>query len=81
MPEFSAEERSALLKLRYIGPTTLKRLESIGVYSFKQLAQADCRILCEHIEADSGIKGWATHSLAIAGVSHAIDYARNACTK
>ena len=36
---FSAEEKTALLALKGVGPTVVLRLEQLGIHSFAQLAK------------------------------------------
>ena len=79
MLRFSDSEKRLLLKAKYVGHTIIKRLEDIGVSNLQDLSLADATMLCHIIEADSGIKGWGTHTLALQAISNAIDVAKEYC--
>lgn len=75
---FSDEERALLMNTPMVGKTIIKRLEHIGADNFESLREASASLLCEHIADQCGIRGWASHSMALQSVQNAIDTAKNA---
>lgn len=73
---FPTEERKALMDTPMIGKTIISRLESIDIHSMGELATMEAPFICELIAGKSGLKGWATHSMATASIENAIEAAR-----
>ncbi len=72
---FRDDEKKILLAAPMVGATIIKRIEDLGIHDLAELAQADAAMLCQHIEANAGIKGWGNHSMALQSMQNAIDAA------
>ncbi|MEX8193251.1 helix-hairpin-helix domain-containing protein [Comamonas guangdongensis] len=73
---FTAQERQSLLAVKGIGPTVLKRLESLGYGSFNHLRQANALDIVAKAAALTGSSCWKNSPQARAAVQAAIDAAR-----
>jgi nucleotidyltransferase/DNA polymerase involved in DNA repair len=73
---FSDAERDALLQLKGVGPTVVKRLEQIGIVSFRALGQQDAGVLTKQISDMMGSTCWHNSPLARNAIKSAIELAR-----
>lgn len=73
---FSEAERQALLAVKGVGPTVVKRFEEIGVDSFGLLAQHDARTIAEMVASMLRTTCWKNSPQALSAVSAAIERAR-----
>lgn len=73
---FSEAERQALLGVKGVGPTVVKRFEEIGVDSFRLLAQHDARTIAEMVASMLRTTCWKNSPQALSAVSAAIERAR-----
>ena len=74
---FPGDERDALLAVKGVGPTVVRRLEQIGIASLRELACAD---VADIVVAAAGITGsscWKNSPQARAAIQAAIDLARD----
>lgn len=72
---FSAVEKSALLRVKGVGPKVIERIEQMGFSTLQQLADADSRdILAQGAEL-SGSSCWKNSPQAKAAVDAAISAA------
>lgn len=69
---FSEKEREALLSLKGVGPTVLKRFEEIGIDSFSELADQETNAIAEMVASMLGTTCWKNSSQAKAAISAAI---------
>lgn len=73
---FTANERSALLAVKGIGPTVVTRLEQLGFTSLAQLSQADMNEIVSSAAAMMGSTCWKNSPQARAAIQAAIDLAK-----
>lgn len=74
---FPAQEREALLAVRGVGPTVVRRLEQIGFSSLRELAKADT---LEILASAAGLVGstcWKNSPQARSAIQAAIDMAKS----
>lgn len=74
---FSPQEREALLAVKGVGSTVIRRLEQIGFNSLPELAEAD---VLEVLKSAAGLVGstcWKNSPQARAAIQAAIDLARS----
>lgn len=69
---FTAAERDALLSVRGVGPTVIKRFEEIGIDSFTQLAARQVDEIAEMVAAMLHTTCWKNSPQAKAAISAAI---------
>jgi predicted RecB family nuclease len=74
---FSADERTALLAVKGVGPTVVQRLEQMGFASLRQLAQADAGEIVATAAALAGSSCWKNSPQARAAIQAAVDLARS----
>lgn len=72
---FPADERTALLAVRGVGPTVVQRLEQMGFASLRQLAQADAGEIVATAAALAGSSCWKNSPQARAAIQAAVDLA------
>lgn len=73
---FTANERSALLAVKGVGPTVVTRLEQLGFTSLAQLSQADMNEIVSSAAAMMGSTCWKNSPQARAAIQAAIDLAK-----
>lgn len=73
---FSPEERAALLSLKGVGPTVIKRFEEIGIGSFAELANHEAKDIAGLVASMLGTSCWKNSPQALAAVDAAIQRAR-----
>jgi predicted RecB family nuclease len=73
---FNATERAALLKVKGVGPTVVKRLEEMGITSLEQLSRAQTLDIVSQAAAMLGASCWKNSPQALAAIDAAI-----ACAK
>ncbi|BCB08719.1 helix-hairpin-helix domain-containing protein [Halomonas sp. KG2] len=69
---FSDAERDALLSVKGVGPTVLKRFEEIGIDSFAELAARQVDEIAEMVAAMLHTTCWKNSPQAKAAISAAI---------
>lgn len=73
---FSAAETAALLAVKGVGPTVVKRLEEIGIGSFAELARYEPKEIAERVAAMLRTTCWKNSPQALSAVSAAIARAK-----
>ncbi|QMW16763.1 helix-hairpin-helix domain-containing protein [Pseudoalteromonas sp. MT33b] len=73
---FSEQERAALLALKGVGPTVVKRFEEIGIDSFDQLAGFDANTIAERVASMLHSSCWKNSPQAKAAINAAITRAK-----
>jgi predicted flap endonuclease-1-like 5' DNA nuclease len=73
---FSQEERDALLALKGVGPTVIKRLEEIGIDSFPLLAESHVDVIADMVASMLRSSCWKNSPQAKSAISAAISRAR-----
>ena len=73
---FNADERSALLAVKGVGPTVVTRLEQLGFTSLAQLSQADMREIVASAAAMVGSTCWKNSPQARSAIQAAIVLAK-----
>jgi predicted RecB family nuclease len=73
---FPDEERQALLGVRGVGPTVIKRLEEMGFSSLEALGRSDTLTIVTHTAAQLGTSCWKNSPQARAAIDGAIALAR-----
>lgn len=74
---FPPEEREALLGVKGVGPTVVKRLEQMGFESLLHLSTADALEIVAHASAIVGSTCWKNSPQARAAIQAAIALARS----
>lgn len=72
---FSQEETSALLDLKGVGPTVIKRFEEIGIQSFSELKQYRAEEIAELVASMLNTSCWKNSPQAKNAINLAIDLA------
>lgn len=73
---FSESEKAALLELKGVGPTVVKRLEEIGIDSFAELASHKPEEIAEQVASMLRTTCWKNSPRALSAVESAIKRAR-----
>ncbi len=73
---FSAEEKAALLEVKGVGPTVLKRLEEIGISSFRELKEYQTEEIVEMVASMLNTTCWKNSPQAKSAISAAIALAK-----
>lgn len=73
---FSEPERAALLAVKGVGPTVLKRFEEIGIDSFAKLSGHNARDIAEMVASMLQTTCWKNSPQALSAVEAAILRAR-----
>lgn len=73
---FPTDEHAAMLALKGVGPTVIRRLTQLGYRSLAQLADADTTTLCRQIAALVGSSCWQNSPQARASIAAIIALAR-----
>ncbi|MFO2465738.1 helix-hairpin-helix domain-containing protein [Pseudomonas sp. 15FMM2] len=75
---FSLEEQRALLALKGVGPTVIRRLEQMGIDSLELLSQANVSDILAQASAAVGSTCWKNSPQARAAITAAIERAKDA---
>jgi len=73
---FNEQEKQALLALKGVGPTVIKRFEEIGISSLQQLAQHEVDDIANLVASMLRTTCWKNSPQARNAISAAIDLAR-----
>ena len=73
---FNEQERAALLALKGVGPTVIRRFEEIGIDSFQQLAGFDAHTIAERVASMLHSSCWKNSPQAKAAINAAITRAK-----
>jgi predicted RecB family nuclease len=73
---FSESEKAALLAVKGVGPTVIKRFEEIGIDSFSELASHEPKEIAERVASMLRTTCWKNSPQALAAVESAIERAR-----
>lgn len=73
---FSSAETQALLALKGVGPTVVKRFEEVGIDSFALLAQHEPQEIAQMVASMLQTSCWKNSPQALAAVDAAIQRAR-----
>ena len=74
---FPADEHAAMLALKGVGPTVIRRLTQLGYRSLAKLADADADTLCRQIAALVGSSCWQNSPQARASITAILELARS----
>jgi predicted RecB family nuclease len=80
MKTFSSQERQALLAVKGVGPTVVKRLEEMGYHSLENLSAANTLDIVSHMAAALGSSCWKNSPQARASIDGAIGLAKSYST-
>lgn len=72
---FSQNERSALLSLKGVGPTVIKRFEEIGIDSFNELKKHEVNEIAERVASMLRTTCWKNSPQAKNAIGLAIELA------
>ena len=73
---FSEREKDALIKLKGVGPTVVKRFEEIGIHSFEELKQYNADEIAEQVASMLHTTCWKNSPQAKAAITAAINLAK-----
>ena len=73
---FNASEKAALLDIKGVGPTVVKRFEDIGIDSFSELAKYEPKEVVERVASMLRTTCWKNSPQALLAVESAIARAR-----
>ncbi|MDQ2077739.1 helix-hairpin-helix domain-containing protein [Marinimicrobium sp. ABcell2] len=73
---FTEVEKQALLELKGVGPTVVKRFEEIGIDSFNKLAAYDAKTIAEMVASMLRTTCWKNSPQALSAVDSAIARAK-----
>jgi predicted flap endonuclease-1-like 5' DNA nuclease len=74
---FKLEEKQALLSLKGVGPTVVKRFEEIGITSFEELKQYRAEDIAEMVASMLNTTCWKNSPQAKSAINAAIQLAAN----
>lgn len=74
--EFSKEEKEALLEVKGVGPTVLKRFEEIGISSFQELKKHNTDEIAEMVASMLNTTCWKNSPQAKSAIRAAINRAK-----
>ena len=74
---FSTIEKEALINLKGVGPTVVKRFEEIGINSLEELRQYKADDIAELVASMLNAPSWKNNPKANAAISSAINLAKN----
>ena len=74
---FSKEEKDALLTVKGVGNTVIKRLEQIGITSYEQLSHSSAEEITDLVADILGSTCWKNSPYAKSTIERAIVYAKN----
>lgn len=73
--KFNEKERTALLQVRGVGPSVVKRFEEIGIFSLDTLREYDASEITAKVSASLGASCWRNSPQAKQAVEAAIQMA------
>ena len=73
---FSEQEKAALLEVKGVGPTVVKRFEEVGIDSFAELARYEPKEIAERVASMLRTSCWKNSPQALSAVKSAIERAR-----
>tara|TARA_R110001583_G_scaffold193698_1_gene362754 strand:- start:853 stop:1089 length:237 start_codon:yes stop_codon:yes gene_type:complete len=73
---FSESEKAALLEVKGVGPTVVKRFEEIGIDTFSELANYEPKEIAERVASMLRTTCWKNSPQALSTVKAAIERAR-----
>lgn len=73
---FSEEEKEALLAIKGVGPTVVKRFEEIGISSFQELEKYRADDIAEMVASMLNTTCWKNSPQAKDAINSAIDRAK-----
>ncbi len=73
--KFSQQESTALLELKGVGPTVIKRFEEIGISSFEELKHYTAQDIAERVASMLHSSCWKNSPQAKQAISAAINLA------
>ncbi|MCC4273666.1 helix-hairpin-helix domain-containing protein [Marinomonas communis] len=73
---FSEQEKAALLEVKGVGPTVVKRFEEVGIDSFSELARYEPKEIAERVASMLRTTCWKNSPQALSAVKSAIERAR-----
>ncbi len=73
---FSEQEKAALLGVKGVGPTVVKRFEEVGIDSFAELARYEPKEIAERVASMLRTTCWKNSPQALSAVKSAIERAR-----
>lgn len=74
---FTKAETLALLEVKGVAPTVIKRFEEIGITSFHELSQYDAEEIAEKVAYRLNSTCWKNSPKARAAIQGAIDVAKH----
>lgn len=75
---FSHDEKRALLAVKGVGPTVIKRFEEVGIDSFEELVRYEAATIAERVASMLRTTCWKNSPQALSAVEAAIQCAREA---
>ncbi|MEC8080974.1 MAG: helix-hairpin-helix domain-containing protein [Pseudomonadota bacterium] len=73
---FSEQEKAALLEVKGVGPTVVKRFEEVGIDSFAELARYEPKEIAERVASMLRTTCWKNSPQALSAVKSAIERAK-----
>ncbi|PWQ99655.1 hypothetical protein [Leucothrix arctica] len=73
---FSKEEKEALIELKGVGPTVIKRFEEIGIHSLEELKQYNAEDIAETVASMLNTTCWKNSPQAKSAINAAISLAK-----
>lgn len=73
---FGESEKAALLEVKGVGPSVVKRFEEIGIDSFSELAKYEPKEIAERVASMLRTTCWNNSPQALSAVKSAIEMAR-----
>ena len=73
---FSEQEKAALLGVKGVGPTVVKRFEEVGIDSFSELARYEPKEIAERVASMLRTTCWKNSPQALSAVKSAIERAK-----
>lgn len=73
---FSEFEKNALLQVKGVGPTVIRRFEEIGIDSFQKLSSHNAKSVAETVASMLGTTCWKNSPQALSAIEAAISLAR-----
>lgn len=73
---FNKQQKEALLELKGVGPTVIKRFEEIGIYSFDELSKYNAEEIADMVASLLKTTCWKNSPQARSAINAAINLAR-----
>jgi predicted flap endonuclease-1-like 5' DNA nuclease len=73
---FSKEEKEALIELKGVGPTVIKRFEEIGIHSLEELKKYNAEDIAEMVASMLNTTCWKNSPQAKSAINAAISLAK-----